>query len=214
MTIEEMRALVGLPEDATDAEVVAAYVEMFGPSEAAAEPDEPITLEEAKLQLRLDVDADDAAVTGYIIAAREWVESWTYLVLVRREISESIPAFSRRTALRAWPIAADQPLTLSYRDGSGAEQTIENAVFRAAVEPALVFPAAGTLWPSASLVDGAITATFTAGFATPAEVPQLVKQAMLILITAYEADREGGEIFARAEASAKSLCRKSRRRTL
>lgn len=175
---------------------------------------EPISTAEAKKHLRVDSSTDDTLIAGNIVAAREWVEDYTGLVLARREVTESLSSFRAQTKLRAWPIAANLPVTIVYRDTTGAEQTIATANLRAASRPGLIYPALGTRWPHADTVTGSIDVTFTAGYADAASIPQVLKQAMLVMLTAFYEDREGGEMFAAAEASAKKLCRRHKRRTL
>ena len=46
---------------------------------------EPVTLEEAKLQLRVEFDEDDALISSYITAAREWAEGFLNRSLVAPE---------------------------------------------------------------------------------------------------------------------------------
>lgn len=175
---------------------------------------EPISTAEAKKHLRVDNSADDALIADNIIAAREWVEDYTGLILTRREVTEAVRAFGTQTKLRAWPIADDQPVTITYRDTHGAEQTITDATLYALARPGLIYPAAGTRWPLNSTVSGDPYVTFTAGYADAADVPQVLRQAMLVMLTAFYEDREGGELFALAEASARKLCRRHKRRTL
>lgn len=174
---------------------------------------EPISTAEAKLHLRVDSSADDTLIADNIVAAREWAEDYTGLILTRREVTEQISQFAAQTKLRAWPIATDEPISIGYRDADGAEQTIADATVRAIARPGVLYPAAATRWPLASTVSGPIDVTFTAGFATPAEIPGTVKQAMLIMLTAFYDGREG-ELFDTAEAAAKRLCRRQKRRTL
>jgi hypothetical protein len=93
-------------------------------------------------------------------------------------------------------------------------QTIADAELRATTRPAVIYPASGAHWPLASTLGSDIDVTFTAGFADPGDIPQVLKQAMLVMLTAFYEDREGGEMFAASEASAKKLCRRWKRRTL
>lgn len=46
---------------------------------------EPVTLAEAKTQLRVEFDEDDALISGYITAAREWAEGFLNVPLVAKE---------------------------------------------------------------------------------------------------------------------------------
>lgn len=174
---------------------------------------EPISLPEAKLQLRVTDNREDNLITGNIVSAREWVEKETGQILTRREVTERISAFATSITLLAWPIAADQPVTLSYYDRDGAEQTITGAAIRSTMRPARLKPAVGLRWPAATTVDGAIAVTFTAGYAEVADVPQSLKQAMQIMITAFYEARDG-EAFERAEKAARSLCRGFKRKVL
>lgn len=181
--------------------------------------DEPITLSEAKAQLRIDGTADDAMVAGYISAAREWLEGETGVLLVEREVTETLKALDARTSLRARPVNASEPVRVAYFDQAGAEQAITDAlvinalaIVASAPLPRLALPAAAR-WPS---VNGAypVTVTFTAGINDPAAIPPVMKAAMMMLITAYEASREGGDLIAAAEVSARRLCRQYIRKTL
>lgn len=175
---------------------------------------EPITTAEARKHLRVDSTADDSLIADKIAAAREWVEDYTGLILTRREVTESLNYFLAQTKLRAWPIAADEPVSIVYRDTAGAEQTIADAQLRASVRPGEIYPAAATRWPLNSAVSGTIAVTFTAGYANAASVPPILKQAMLVMLTAFYEDRDGGELFAASECSAKALCRRYKRRSI
>ena len=177
---------------------------------------EPITLAEAKKHLRVDSSADNALIEDAIVSAREWVEGYTGVLLTRRVVTERISAFADHTKLRAWPIAAGLPLTLVYRDTAGVTQAIADAQMSAANRPARIYPAAAARWPAAHTVFGDIEVTCTAGFADPADVPMILKRAMLTMLTAFYEDREGGDMFAASEKAAMALCNRGnhRRRTL
>ena len=61
------------------------------PVEPEPEPEpwlEPVSLAEAKAQLRVEFDADDALIAGYITAAREVCESFLNCPLVAAEDEE------------------------------------------------------------------------------------------------------------------------------
>lgn len=177
---------------------------------------EPISLAEAKKHLRVDSSTDNALIEDAIAAAREWVEGYTGLVLTRRVVSERLSRFADHTKLRAWPIAVDQPITMTYRDTAGTTQAIADAQLVAAARPGLLYPADGARWPNGSTVFGDIVVTFTAGYEDPADVPMILKRALLTMLTAFYEDREGGAMFAASEKAAMALCNRGnfRRRTL
>ena len=49
---------------------------------------EPVTLEEAKTQLRVEFNEDDTLISSYITAAREWAEGFLNTALVAAEGEE------------------------------------------------------------------------------------------------------------------------------
>ncbi len=215
MTIDEMRALVGLAAEASDAEVVAAYAAMLTDGAATAQPlVEPVTLAQAKQHLRITDDSQDMIVAGYISAARDWVEKFTGVLLAEREVAEGLDGLLPGVALRAWPITRATPVRVSYRTAYGEDQLITDAVVASAVRPARLFPAARSHWPLVGGGGGAAYAIVTAGFPDPADVPSVLRQAMLILIGAYDADREGGDLLLKSEAAARRLCSQYRMRRL
>ena len=173
----------------------------------------PVSLEDAKLHLRLELDdtSQDQQVGRWIADAAAWVERYTGHILEAREVTETFAGF-RPVALRAWPIAADAVPTVTYLDGTGTSVPIQSAR-KNAVRPAKIGPRAGHFWP---FIDPqqAFTVTIRAGYEDADAVPGDFRRAMLMLIAAYDADREGGDAFAKAERTAKSLCRSYRMMSL
>ena len=47
---------------------------------------EPVSVDTAKLHLRVTDTSEDTLIGGYITAAREWVENYTGQILVQREV--------------------------------------------------------------------------------------------------------------------------------
>ncbi|MFD1789682.1 head-tail connector protein [Sphingomonas floccifaciens] len=88
MTIAEMRALLGLGDDVSDAAVVEAYVVHLSGAPVATSTVAAVTLAEAKLFCRVDHDADDGffqiAIDAATDAARDVADGW--------DGSEPVPA--------------------------------------------------------------------------------------------------------------------------
>lgn len=170
---------------------------------------EPISIEEARSQLRLDGDASrDADLARHIRDAREWVERYTGWTLVARDLTEAFRAPPRAVELKAWPLASGVTVTADI-DGVVTAATINGTVRPARVSAA----APARCWPMSSPTSE-LRITVRAGVETPDDVPGNMRRAMLLLIGAYEADREGGDLFAAAEARARSLCGSYRMRRL
>ncbi len=165
---------------------------------------EPITIEEAASHLRLDAVANGGALVRYIRDAREWVERYTGHILIRREVVEHFEGF-RAAALRAWPVATNAPLGVAYVDAAGTPVALTGARLDVSQRPARVMASGGPFWPFLR-ADQRYTVTIEAGYASADDVPGNMHRAMLVLIGAYDADREGGDLFAAAEKTARKLC--------
>lgn len=156
---------------------------------------EPVTLDEAKLHLRLDQDAEDTLVSGLIVAAREYVEMYT-----RRQLVTATWALS----LDAWPGVIRPPkppllgvTAITYLDQAEVEQTLDAGVYRVdtTLEPGRIVRAAGASWPALAPVPGAIRVTYDAGYGAASAVPETFRQAILLTLSdLYERRESQSEI--------------------
>jgi hypothetical protein len=155
--------------------------------------------------VRLDEDDTslDADLVGFIADAAAWVEQYTGHILVARDVIERFSSFDR-LGLRAWPIKSDAVVGIGYLPTNAAASNLYGARIASSARPAVVVPASGTWWPSCA---SSVTVLVRAGYEDDDEIPRNFRRAMLILISAYESDREGGDILAKAEAAARRLCR-------
>ena len=170
----------------------------------------PVSLVDAKRQLRLDdsTPEQDGEIAGFIADAAAWVENYTKHVLEPREVVEQFAGFGRMR-LKAWPIAPDAVVTLSY-DGPGVVTTITGARLSVAGRPATVLPPVSLAWPRVA-VHTVVTVTVQAGYKDPADVPGNFRRAMLALISGFD---EGGKALAEAKDLARDFCRDFRPRAL
>ena len=174
----------------------------------------PVSLEDAARHLRYEDGEElppgrEADIMGFITDAAAWVERYTGHILVEREVVE--PFYGLATAqLRAWPIKADATATIGYTADDGSAAMVPALGLDRAARPARFAPPRGIV----PFVGRArpYTVTVTAGYGDDDAVPGNFRRAMLVLIAAYDADREGGDRFKKAEAAARSLCSDFRRR--
>lgn len=143
--------------------------------------------------------------------AAGWVERYTGHILVARDVTEQLSGFTR-CELSAWPILPDAVPVVTYRDSAGATVSLPARV-DVSRRPARLLPDFGTRWPYVP-ADTIVSVTVRAGYESVLQMPPNFNRAMLVLIGAYDADREGGEIFERAEKTARSLCGSYRLRRL
>lgn len=174
----------------------------------------PVALEEAKRQLKVEDDETDQhdEIEDFIRDAAAWVEDYTGHILEARDVTEHFSGF-RPVSLRAWPIAPNAVPAVKYVGPDGQDVTVDSVRLQVDTRPARIGPSVGSFWP---FIDSRqlFSVTVRAGYEHPDDVPRRLRRAMLVLIAAYDADREGGKIFAEAEATAKRLCSRFRRRTL
>lgn len=180
MTIAEMRAALGASATGlTDAAVAQAYlVFLQGQPEAA----EPVSLDQAKANLRVTSSDEDGLIAALIVAAREAAEKATGLILTSRQVVQSVDSFDRWIDLYAWPIQSIASVT--YRDGGGVQQVLAPSTYAAALNrrPVRLAPASLASWPSTAGQPGGIIVTVQAGYPTPDDVPATIKQSILLMI--------------------------------
>lgn len=173
----------------------------------------PVSLDDAKRQLKIELDdvSQDEEIQGFIDDAAAWIEEYTGHILEARDVTAHFGSFFD-ISFREWPIAADAVPTVTYpsADGAASVTGVRAIVSR---RPVRVLPWNGTRWPTVAADIGA-TVTIRAGYEDGDTVPGVFRRVMLILISAYDDDREGGDAFRKAEETAHALCRGLRPRAL
>jgi len=157
---------------------------------------EPISLSKAKLHLRVDTDADDTLITGLITAARMKVEELSWHALITQTLE---------LVLDEWPCEDEielprpplQSVTyVTYRMSDGTVTTLDPSLYVVAGDsiPAEIEPAYMHTWPTVVLYPvEAIRVRYVCGFGlTGKDVPQVLRQAMLLTIAFLYENREAG----------------------
>lgn len=158
---------------------------------------EPVTLEQARLHLRLDaIDSnghpDDPLVEGLISAAREWSESFTGQTLAGIGYELRLDEFTDSIELPVKPVREVTEIT--YVDADDVTQTVDPELYELSADPfAPILTAATTNgWPEGTDV----RISFTAGYLPEADssglpfVPASIRAAMLLIIGHLYANRE------------------------
>jgi len=156
---------------------------------------EPLTKDEAKDNLHVVHDADDARIRALIIAAREYVEVWTGRSLVTQTITlklDYFPGYEDDYTIRLPRGPVSALTSVAYYDTLNVSQTLSSSLYETALtsEPARIRPITTTTWPLTYDRLEAITVTYAAGYATPAAVPERIKQAMYLLVNHWYLNRE------------------------
>lgn len=132
--------------------------------------DEPLTLVEAKAHLRVDFAEDDALISALVVAAREQAEN--YICAPIRCRTETIQTQGFPASYRIPGLNAVNSI------GYGAETFTDYTVLNDVVSGC--FPT----------TDEVVTIEYSAGYPTEAEVPQAIKQALLLTVGHLYENRE------------------------
>lgn len=168
------------------------------PTRSAVPTFEPVTLTEAKKQCELAdaVTHHDEHLGSLIKFARESVEHETGIVACTGTF---VYRMTDWPANDWFPLPDVRPITsvssIVYVDSAGASTTFSSgdyALDTNAVKP-FVKLNYGDSWPTLRGDINGITVTFVAGYASQSAVPQLFKQAVLLLVAREFANREGME---------------------
>ena len=156
----------------------------FGLKQTTPPAIEPVTLQEAKLNLRVDFNEDDSLITNIIAEARAYVEQVT-----RRQLITA--TWTLYHSFR-WPpeiILPRPPLvsvaSIKYTDGSGVTQPLEESEYKVttANEPAVVRPTYQHYWPEILPELDSICVEYQAGYgAAASSVPRPLYRAIHLMI--------------------------------
>lgn len=164
---------------------------------------DPISLAEAKAHCRVFIDDDDGLLAGYILAARSHLEGETRRAFLTQtwELTldygwprERVCGVVRpRIVLPRPPVQS--VASIKYIDSSGADQTLaadRYKLAKAGTGEWFIEPAYGVTWPSVRNEMAAITVRFVAGYggATTGNLPEPLRQAMLLLVGHFNENRE------------------------
>ena len=145
---------------------------------------EPLTLQEAKLHLRVDVIDDDALISALITSVRQYAETITRRAFIQQVWSYVIDSFPGPTLIgvpwgKTFTLPAhaveieksrvQQVTAINYLDMSGNPQVMPAAdyIVDYTSEPCRITPVFGRIWPIPLPQIGACNVQFVAGYAAP-----------------------------------------------
>lgn len=151
---------------------------------------EILSLNDAKLFLKVDGTSDDALITEQIKAVRQSIEDILGTRLLTQTWEYYQDDFTNPIIPDIYPIQSISYIT--YQDTDNVAQTVTASDYELFVNtfPAQIKPISTTTWPSAGDYPAAITVRLVAGYGdTTASIPNLetiLRAAKLILGEAYE----------------------------
>lgn len=150
--------------------------------------EEPLTLEEVKLNLRVVFDDEDADIERMIRAARQAAEERLNRALMPQTLAFAADGFYGPLKVPRPPLR--QLDSIRYVDADGATQTLAGGyLVDGFVDPPTISAAYGTPWPTARAQTGAVVVQYQAGYADATQVPEPIRQWMLLTIGAMYENR-------------------------
>jgi uncharacterized phiE125 gp8 family phage protein len=152
---------------------------------------EPVSLAEAKAQLRIGHDSEDDLLNGLIRAAREEVEARTGIAMIAQDWRLALDRWPRfgRVALLRHPVVEILSVTVYGTDGEAS--LVDPATYEVdiASRPARLY---FMTRPEPARILNGIEIDFSAGFGADAEaVPEGLKRAILVLVAHWYEFRAG-----------------------
>lgn len=158
----------------------------------------PVSLDDAKLHLRITHSSEDTLITALIDVARSHLEgdAGRQGILGRCMVSRTY-----RLTLDEFPAGRQfdlpQPPLVSvtsivYRDADDAEQTLSSSLYDVVTDDLTGYVTLhrDQSWPATYDRDDAVQVTFVAGYGAATAVPAALRQAMLLHIGSLYANRE------------------------
>jgi uncharacterized phiE125 gp8 family phage protein len=159
---------------------------------SAAVTTEPLQLAEVKKHLEIaDADtAHDEHIQRLIQEAREQVEHDCQVCLVSRAITEKFNWSGDEEYWQLYYRPISSVTSITYYDTTNTQQTFSASLYSLDADRRRVWLNSNAAWPTTYDRWDAITLTYSAGYGSSgAAVPQMFKQAMLLLIGYYFEER-------------------------
>ena len=144
--------------------------------------DAVLTLSEVKLHLKIDSSADDALITNLISAATESCQEYTNRYFTTTVVEQYSDTFAGVKQLYKSPVISITHI--KYYDSNNSLQTWDTAnyIVDNVSEPARIGLEVQKAYPEIADRMNAVVVKYSVGYGTAADVPQVIKSAILLTI--------------------------------
>jgi uncharacterized phiE125 gp8 family phage protein len=152
-----------------------------------------ITVEEVCSQTNVTNTEDFAYIYGLVLKAEDYYQKRTSRQLLTATWKMYFDEFPDEIEIYKLPVASIS--SIAYVDENGTTQTLSASAYQTDLtnsnQPARIMPAYGYSWPDTRAdTFNAVTVTFVAGDTAAANVPQIAKHALLLLVAHWYEQRE------------------------
>lgn len=149
----------------------------------SAPASEPVSLTEAKAQLRVDHSDEDTYISALISTATAAVEEMTGRALITQTWSLSMNGAVDRVYLPKTPVQSIDSITYYDRDEASQTATVGNFHLFGDIYRAWVEPKDDQDWPDVFDRPDSLTISFVAGYGAASDVPVEVVLAIKLLLS-------------------------------
>ena len=150
----------------------------------------PVSLTEAKSHLKIDTSADDTYITSIIKAATQLSEEYTNRFFIDTVIDQTCSDFAQLQTLFKSKVSA--VAHVKYYDSDNSLQTLSATIYDTQLqyEPSQIQLADDKSFPEITKRNDAVVARYTVGYgASASDVPEIIKQAILLTIGNFYQNR-------------------------
>jgi len=151
---------------------------------------EPVSLDEAKIQCKVDHDADNVLLAIFIKSAREKAEHLTGRAFITQTLEFTLNSFPASEIIL--PVSAVQEvLSIEYISTTGDEVTLPTQLYSLndyGIKHSVKL-AFGAQWPETQLESNVVKIKFVAGYGDADVVPGAIKSWMLLTIESLYRNR-------------------------
>lgn len=142
----------------------------------------PVSLTEAKLHLKVDITTDDTLITNLIVAATQVSEEYTNRFFIDTVVNQTCSDFKELSELFKSKVSA--VTHIKYYDSDNAQQVwaSSNYVVNKEYEPCQINLVVDGSFPNIADRIDAIECRYTVGYGTASDVPDVIKQAILLTL--------------------------------
>lgn len=160
----------------------------------------PVSLDEVKERLRMEGNDEDVTIQAQIQAATAYCQEYTWSQFVSATFVERFDCgFPCVIVPQKAPLIS--ATSLAYVDSAGVTQTLTqdtDYIVDAYTKPGRIYPAYNKSWPSTRGFQQDVTLTYVAGYGTPADVPDEIREAIMMKVEALASDCDGTEAIDKA----------------
>ena len=157
---------------------------------------EPVTLDEAKLFLRVDHDDEDTLIESLISGARSYCENAQHRAYITQTWTMTLDRFPSRDCI-ILPRPPLQAITdFQYRSKDGGYHTFSDYAIDASIEPGRLYLTPNSAWPADNLWSkAAVTIEYECGYGDdPSDIPVAAMQMLRLLIAQWYEYRESSSM--------------------